>query len=146
VIPPAQVVEEATPEIVYRTPVQQWLSLHQRVAGMSSEEVEAALDQPDSANRLFYFGLLHNQGQTYGAWAQARDSFRQLLVEEGLTKAQRQLATIFQWSNQSRINGYQRENNLGQQLLESEQNKLLLEQKIQALTDVETVMSTRKEL
>ena len=148
VVNPTQVVEEATPEILSHDPVQRWLELHQHVAGMSREELDvklATLDKPNNANQLFYFALLHNQGDTYGAWAQARDSFRQLLEEKSLTESQRQLASIFQMSNQSRINGYQREDKLQLHLLESEQNKLLLEQKIQAITDVETVMSTREE-
>jgi hypothetical protein len=147
-VQPTQVVEEATPEIVSHAPVQRWLGLHQRVAGMSDEELSvklATLDKPNNANQLFYFALLHNQGHTYGGWTQARDSFRQLLEEKSLTEAQRQLASIFQMFNQSRINGYQREDKLQLDLLESEQNKLLLEQKIQAITDVETVMSTRGE-
>ena len=54
--------------------------------------------------------------------------------------------------NQSRINWYQRQSEtvkqnikLEQQLSEAEQEKQLLEHKIQALTDLEAVISTRKE-
>ena len=54
--------------------------------------------------------------------------------------------------NQNRINWYQRQgelvkqrSQLEEQLDEAEQEKALLEQKIQALTDLEAVISTRKE-
>jgi hypothetical protein len=153
--PPTQVAAKPSPEIVTYSSVQQWLSLQQEVADMSTEEVVAKLirvNKPEGAGQLFYYALLNQQLQTFGAWSQARDTFRQLHQDEELTIEQRQLVGILQEYNQNRINWYQRQRELlirhaelKQQLSEAEQDKLLLEQKIQALTDLEAVISTRKE-
>jgi len=154
--PPAQVVDNTATEcsITYPT-VQQWLNLQQDVAGMTSEEIIAKLvreDKPEGPGQLFYYGLLNQQLQTYDAWAKARDAFQQLHEDEELAAEQRQLAGILQEYNQNRINWYQRQAELlkqhtalKQELGDAEQDKLLLEQKIQALTDLEAVISTRKE-
>ena len=110
------------------------------------------LNKPEGIDQLYYYGLLNQQLQTQGAWVQARDSFRELQQKEGLTSEQRQLAGILLVYNQNRINWYQRQSELlkrhaemQEQLQQAEQDKLLLEQKIQALTDLEAVISTRKE-
>ncbi len=152
---PSQVAAPTTPETTTYSSVQQWLSLQQDVASMNTEEVVAKLvreNKPDSAGQLFYYGLLNQQLQTFDAWAQARDAFRQLHEDEALAVEQRQLAGILQNYNQNRINWYQRQAELlkqhaqlKQQLSDAKQDKLLLEQKIQALTDLEAVISTRKE-
>jgi PBP1b-binding outer membrane lipoprotein LpoB len=153
--PPTQVTAKPSPEPVTYSSVQQWLNLQQEVADMSTEEVVAKLvrvNKPEGAGQLFYYGLLNQQLQTFDAWSQARDTFRQLHQDEELTIEQRQLAGILQDYNQNRINWYQRQaellkqhTELKQQLSDAEQDKLLLEQKIQALTDLEAVISTRKE-
>ena len=122
---------------------------------MNAEETSAelaALDMPGNAGDLFYHGLLNQQLQTNAAWVQARDAFRALHEDADLTVEQRQLAGILEAYNQSRINWYQRlsdllvdNTRLKQQLRDTEQDKLLLEQKIQALTELEADISTRKE-
>ena len=155
VSPPAQVVEKTAPEIITYSSMQRWLNLQQDVAGLTTEEVVAELVQvnkPEGADQLFYYGLLNQQLMTYGAWAQARDTFRVLREDKELAEVQRQLVTILQEYNQTRINWYQRQSELlnrnaelQQQLREAEQDKLVLQQKIQALTDLEAVISTRKE-
>ena len=96
--------------------------------------------------------FVNQQLVTYGAWVQARDAFRLLREDEELSEEQRQLVAILQAYNQTRINWYQRQSELlnrhaelQQQLDEAEQDKLVLEQKIQALTDLEAAISTRKE-
>ena len=96
--------------------------------------------------------MLNQQLQTNGAWAQARDSFRELQQSDGLTTEQRQLTGILLAYNQNRINWYQRQSELlvenaglEKQLQQAEEDKVLLEQKIQALTDLEADISTRKE-
>ena len=152
---PSQVDAPNAPETTTYSTVQQWLNLQQEVASMPTEEVVAKLvreNKPEGAGQLFYYGLLNQQLQTFDAWAQARDAFRQLNEDETLAVEQRQLAGILQSYNQNRINWYQRQAELlkqnaelKQQLSDAEQDKLLLEQKIQALTDLEAVISTRKE-
>jgi outer membrane murein-binding lipoprotein Lpp len=153
--PPQAQVDEPSPEIVTYSSVQQWLNLQQEVASMSTEEVVAKLmreNKPEAVGQLFYYGLLNQQLQTFDAWTQARDTFRQLHENKKVGVEQRQLAGILQEYNQNRINWYQRQRELlirhaelKQQLSEAEQDKLLLEQKIQALTDLEAAISTRKE-
>jgi hypothetical protein len=155
VSPPVPVVEQAAPEVIYYSSVQHWLKLQDEVAAMSvgdTTEELADLDKPDNAGDLFYHGLLNQQLQTNDAWVQARDAFRTLREDDELTVEQQQLAGILEVYNQNRINWYQRQSDLlidnsglQQQLLEAEQDKLLLEQKIQALTQLEADISTRKE-
>lgn len=135
--------------------VEQWLQLQQDVTTLSTDEIVAKLvrvNKPEGLGQLYYYGLLNQQLKTYGAWVQARDTFRDLQLEDALTEAQLQLVTLLEAYNQSRINWYQRQSELvkqntvlEQQLGEAEQEKLQLEQKIQALTDLEAVISTRKE-
>lgn len=153
--PPAPVVEQPNPDSIAFSALQQWLGLQQAVAKMDAEMVVSELvlvGKPDGVEELFYFGLLNQKLQTYSSWVQARDSFRQLQQDESLTVERRQLAAILQEYDQSRINWYQRHvelhdqhARLEQQLHDAEQEKLLLEQKIQALTDLEAAISTRKE-
>ena len=144
-----------TPESISYSSVEQWLSLQQDVSGMTTDEVVAKLvrvNKPEEVGQQFYYGLLNQQLPTQGAWVQARDTFKQLLENEELTPGQRQLVLLLQEFNQNRINWYQRQSDLLQEqaalqqdLQEAEQEKLLLEQKIQALTELEAVISTRKE-
>lgn len=153
--PPAQVVDHSRPENTAWTALQRWLNLQQDVAKMSTEEVVAELVQvgkPEGTEERLYFGLLNQQLQTFGGWTQARDAFRQLQEDETLAVQQRQLAGILLEYNQNRINWYQRQAELlnqnaemRQQLADAEKDKLLLERKIQALTDLEAAISTRKE-
>ena len=153
--PPQQEVAKPAPELVAYTALQQWLTLQQQVTAMRSEEVVAELvklHKPQGADQLFYFALLNQQLQTYASWTQARDALRTLQEEKELTAEQLQLAGILQQYNQNRINWYQRQaelltqhQELREQLDQAEQDKLLLEQKIQALTDLEADISTRKE-
>jgi hypothetical protein len=149
------VIEQATTEVIFYSSVQHWLKLQHEVAAMSIEEISAELadlDNQVNAGDLFYQGLLNQQLQTNTAWVQARDAFRALQGDSELTVEQRQLAGILEAYNQNRINWYQRQSDLlvdntrlQQQLREAEQDKLLLEQKIQALTKLEADISTRRE-
>jgi hypothetical protein len=144
-----------TLKVVETCSLQHWLAMQEEVAAMSSEQANAALAEVNpmaSAADLFYFGLLNQQLQRYAAWTQARDAFRTLRDEDGLTREQRQLAGLLEAYNQRRINWYQRYSELQQQydsleqtLAEAEQERALLQEKIQALTDLETVISDRKE-
>ena len=152
---PVPVVDAPPDEIIAYSALRHWLNLQQEVASMPAEEVVATriqLKKPEGAGQLFYVGLLNQQLQTFDAWVQARDAFRELQQNEELTGEQRQLAVILQQYNQNRINWYHRQSallkrhaELQQQMQETEQEKLLLEQKIQALTDLEEAISTRKE-
>ncbi|MEJ2533832.1 MAG: hypothetical protein P8Y92_18835 [Halioglobus sp.] len=144
-----------TLKVVETCSLQRWLAMQEEVAAMTSEQASAALAGVDplaGSADLFYYGLLKQQLQFYEAWAEARDTFRALQEEAGLTLEQRQMAALLEAYNQRRINWYQRYSELQQQydsmeqaLADAEQEKALLQQKIQALTDLEAVISDRKE-
>ena len=153
--PPSTPVAKTTPESISYSSVEQWLSLHEDVSAMTGDEVVAKLvraNKPEGVGQLFYYGLLNQQLNSRGAWAQARDTFRQLQENESLTPGQRQLVALLEEYNQGRINWTQKQRNLLQEkdeleqaLEQAEQKNILLEQKIQALTDLEAVISDRKE-
>jgi len=137
------------------TQLESWLELQRKVSAMSIEKVEkrlAKLSEPKGNRQLFYAGLLNQQLDVFENWAQARDIFRQLAANGELTKEQRNLAAILGRYNQSRINWYLQHrqaleeiHGLKAKLLVSQEENELLEAKIQAVTDVETSISTRKE-
>lgn len=152
---PAQIDTTVPAEVVAYTSLQFWLEKLQLAAEMPQTAVVeelVKLKKPTEPNELFFYAALNQQLDTFASWANARDSFRLLHTNEQLTFAQRQLAGILQQYNQSRINWYQRQSELlldQQNLLEkltlAEQEKSVLETKIQALTDLEAAISTRKE-
>lgn len=152
--PPAP-IQQPDPLIAEYSSLQHWLGMQKTVAEMPPETVTTELAktaESTNANDLFYYGLLHQQLPSYENWAKARDTFRILLDYDDLTIEQKQLAGTFEDYNQNRINWYQRYGKLAQQysesqlrLLDMEHEKRLLEQKIQALTDLEEAISTRKE-
>ena len=147
--------KDTTLKVVEICSPQRWLAMQEEVAAMTSEEATAALAEVDplaGAADLFYFGLLKQQLQRYAAWTEARDAFRTLQEQDGLTPEQRQMAGVLEAYNQRRINWYQRYSELQQDydsleqaLADAEQEKALLQEQIQALTDLETVISDRKE-
>lgn len=153
--PPSPPAAKTTPESISYSSVEQWLSLQEDVSAMTSDEVVTKLvrvNKPEGVGQLFYYGLLNQQLNSRGAWAQARDTFRQLQEDETLTPGQRQLVGLLEEYNQGRINWTQKQRNLLQEndelqqaLEKAEQENLLLQQKIQALTELEAVISDRKE-
>jgi hypothetical protein len=142
--------------------LRKWLSLHRDVESMSTTQATAALrssrksEKPDD---VFYYALLNQRIDAYGNWTLARDKFRELSTTPGLTDQQRQLVLIFERYNQTRINWYMRRelvehNNrvlkhenqaLHGELATSQSERLLLQQKIQAITDLETAIIIREE-
>ncbi|MFO7549995.1 MAG: hypothetical protein R6W80_01205 [Haliea sp.] len=148
---PIELLPPPTPDEVPVVPdsrLTYWLGLRNSVVKLSAEQVKAVLEsmpRPESADHLYYSGLLHQQSQTYNGWVQARDVFRVLHQDEALSEQLRQLAGILEAYNQNRINAHQRYTQLQQQIDELEQQKQLLDEKIQAITDLEAAMSTRKE-
>lgn len=137
------------------TQLQNWLDLQHKVSTMSNEEIKkqlASLGPPKGQQQLFYFGLLNQQLDAFAAWTRARDTFQQLAADTGSTKEQRDLAAILERYNQSRINWHlqhrqllEKYGTLKAELDASQEENKLLERKIQAITDLETSISTRKE-
>lgn len=122
-------------------PMREWLRMQQEVSLMSPEQVADSLagtEKPTGGEPLFYFGLLNQQLDVFTRWAEARDAFRQLAADESLPWEQRRLAATLERYNQSRINWYEQYKQL------QDENELL-KQKIEAITELETTISTRKE-
>jgi hypothetical protein len=136
-------------------PVLKWLRWQETVSTMNASQLVTVLEgmaQPGNANQWFYYGLLNQQSDTYDSWVIARDIFRKLREDETLTNRQRQLAELLEMYNQSRINSIhgqeelkKRNDELQLQLEQLQEQNLLLEQKIQAITDLESTISTRSE-
>jgi hypothetical protein len=132
-----------------------WLDQLDAVEEMDPPEVTRQLEKVDKsagANQLFYFGALNQRLQDYGAWTVARDTFQTLQEDQSLATPQRQLAGILRRYNQNRINGYSRYSTLlneqaalRESLKRAESERQQLEKKIQALTELETAISTRQE-
>lgn len=146
---PAPTVDEA------QLAFERWMNLHTQVQSMSAEEAAqriAQLDSPEGEGQRFYYGLLHTRLKNYPDWIRARDAFADVAGNASVSEAQRGLADLMRQYNQLRINAYVRqlelESNavaLRKQLVSAEAEKTLLQQKIQALTELETIISTRKE-
>jgi len=160
--PQRQADSTVTQELTDYKRLQKWLSLLQDVDSMSAEQAQSELPKSrvsGSPDEAFYFALLNQRVEAYGNWTLARDKFRELHNAPGLTDQQRQLASILEQYNQSRINWYksrelvQDENRLledenqvlREQLGMAESERSLLQDKIQAITDLETAISTRRE-
>ena len=124
------------------------------MVGMSAEDAVASLvdiDRPQTPDMLFLYALLNQRLGSYGGLTQARDALQTLESDTALLEEQRQLARILRRYNQNRINNYlstrdaaEKAADLEAQLQEAQEQRIALEQKIQALTDLETDISTRK--
>jgi hypothetical protein len=142
--------------------LQTWFSLQQEAEDMSAEQAQselAGIPEPQNNDELFYFALLNQRVEAYGNWTLARDKFRALRTATGLTHQQRQIASILEQYNQSRINWFKSrelvqdknrlledENQvLRNELASAESERQLLEEKIRAITDLERAISTRRE-
>lgn len=135
--------------------LERWVNLQAQVQGMTPEQAKERLSQltaPEGTGQRFYYGLLNSQLKGYPDWIRARDAFARLADEPSLSAPQRALADILRQQNQIRINAYVRQVDLQsravelqKQLVAAEEEKTILQQKIQALTDLETSISTRKE-
>jgi len=135
--------------------VHRWLELQREVGAMSQEDALQRLEQitaPEGPGQQFYYGLLKHQLNSYGAWIQARDVFQALREDDALSAHQKDLVQLLLQFNQSRINWQSKYSALLEQqgevettLEQVELEKSILEQKIQALTELESAISTRKE-
>jgi DNA repair exonuclease SbcCD ATPase subunit len=153
--PPVDTSAEKTTSVISRSPIDDWLDQLNAVENMSPSEVMQQLEAVDKTandDQLFYYGALNQTLQSYGAWTVARDTFQLLQEKQTLPKEQRQLANLLRQYNQSRINGHSRYNTLldeqtelRERLSRAENEKRQLEEKIEALTELETAISTRQE-
>lgn len=110
------------------------------------------LGRPATAEQRFYYGLLNQQLDTPANWRQARNAFRKTRQDEALAAELRSLAAVLE-----RYNRYRLEQNKARKSLLKDQQQLQstletkasenteLQEKIQAITELETDMSTRIE-
>lgn len=146
--PPAEVVDRSDTEFIAYTQMQDWLNLQEEVSNMTEEQLAGELERagsPGDSRELYYFGLLNQHQKNYDGWTIARDSFRQLGQDSTLSDSQRQLAGILERYNQKMINWYQQHGNLLKEHAELQEQLRIAEQKIQAITELETSISTRRE-
>ena len=153
--PPETSHENVTATVSPYPSVEEWLQLQHEATTLDRAQVAerlALMNKDMDLAEQYRYGILNQQLQTYGAWTVARDTFQKLQENADLPEAQRQLAGIFRQYNQNRINAYARQqelvtqqNELQQKLDHAGEEKRLLEHKIQALTELETAISTRKE-
>ena len=152
---PAPAPQTPVIEVSTTTTIRQWLNRQEQVAGLSAGQIEQELHnrpRPEDGPELFEFGLLNHYSQHYQSWIQARDAFRKLSADASLSRGQRQMAALLETYNQQRINAYlsyqqlQQENvELQRQIAVAALKKAQLQQQIQALTELEANISTRKD-
>jgi hypothetical protein len=133
----------------------EWLAMERRTSAMDTSEVVAELvrlGRPASASEQFYFGTLNQQLGTPANWRQARDAFRALRKNTELTNEQRNISAMLERYNIYRLDDNKDRNDMLRDQAELERNLEMLkqenaqlEQKIQAITDLEADMSTRIE-
>ncbi len=132
-----------------------WLDMGQQISAMDTEQVVeqlVLLGKPEGPDAQYRFGLLNQKLKTYASWVQARDAFRVVVEDPTVTREQRQLAAVLLQYNQSRINWYLEYRKVQEELAGTQsdlaatrEENALLQQKIQAITELETSISTRKE-
>ena len=155
---PVEVVEVNTlsePTRLEPQPVKDWLRWQETVSTMESSQLTTSLEamaKPGNVNQMYYYALLNQQSDSYESWVIARDIFRQLHEKHALTPEQRRLASLLERYNQNRINGFHSHDDMQQQYdkIQREMTDLkaqnqALREKIQAITDLESTMSTRSE-
>jgi len=134
--------------------IENWLTLQSDVDRLSREQaIQALLEigRPQDLDQIFHYGLLNQRLGTFGGWTQARDTLQGLAMEPDLTQAQLQLINLLREFNQALINCHVRHQELGKEnerlrtaVAEARETSVDLEQKIQALTELEADMSTRR--
>lgn len=151
---PAAPVADCDCEKPYQT-IKHWLAMERSTSAMESGTVVAELvklGRPATAEQRFYFGLLNQQLNTPANWRHARNAFRQTRQDTALAAELRSFAAVLERYNRSRLdqhNARQNQARQQQQLRERLETKAsentLLQEKIQAITELETDMSTRIE-
>ncbi len=94
----------------------------------------------------FRYAALNQQLNDRTGWIRARDTLRDLAQERTLPDNLQQLAILLQQHNQAMINAEARRHQMAHELDAAQVAQQALEQKIQALTNLEQQLSNRKEL
>lgn len=109
------------------------------------QRLDKISDKEKTSLQWFRYGLLNQQLAERAGWIRARDAFRHVLASQNLGQDVKGLVKLLLRHNQSMINWEARYSKATLQLQESENMQRVLEEKIQAITNLEQNMSSRKE-
>ena len=126
-----------------------WLRIADLYMELTPTQAQQRLDKVGDEERTslqwFRYALLNQQLNERAGWVRSRDAYRQLLITENFGDELRGLTKLLLRYNQNMINWDARYNKVQIQLKESEAMQQVLEEKIQAITNLEQNMSSRKE-
>lgn len=126
-----------------------WLRIADLYMELTPSQAQQRLDkigdEEKTSLQWFRYGLLNQQLGERADWIRARDAFRHVLASQNLGKDLEGLVKLLLRYNQGMINWESRYNKVSLQLQESEGMQRVLEEKIQAITNLEQNISSRKE-
>lgn len=126
-----------------------WLRIADLYMELTPHQAQQRLDQVGDEEKTslqwFRYGLLNQQLSNRAGWIRARDAFRHVLASQDLGQDVKGLVKLLLRHNQSMINWEARYSKVSLQLQESEGMQRVLEEKIQAITNLEQNISSRKE-
>ena len=126
-----------------------WLRIADLYMELTPTLAQQRLDKIGSEEKTslqwFRYALLNQQLNERAGWIRSRDAYRHLLATESLGQELRGLTKLLLRYNQSMINWDARYSKVQIQLKESEAMQQVLEEKIQAITNLEQSISSRKE-
>lgn len=126
-----------------------WLRIADLYMELTPSQAQQRLDkigdEEKTSLQWFRYALLNQQLNERAGWIRSRDAYRQLIVTENFGDELRGLTKLLLRYNQNMINWDARYNKVQIQLKESEALQQVLEEKIQAITNLEQSISSRKE-
>lgn len=117
----------------------------QLTPAQAQQRLDKVGDEEKTSLQWFRYGLLNQQLAERAGWIRARDAFRHVLASQDLGQDVKGLVKLLLRHNQSMINWEARYSKVSLQLQESEGMQRVLEEKIQAITNLEQNISSRKE-
>lgn len=126
-----------------------WLRIADLYMELTPTQAQQRLDELGDEEKTtlqwYRYALLNQQLNERAGWVRARDAFRYVLATESLSKDLYGLTKLLLKYNQNMINWDARYSKVTIELKESEAMQQVLEEKIQAITNLEQSMSSRKE-
>lgn len=126
-----------------------WLRIADLYMELTPTQAQQRLDELGNEEKTtlqwYRYALLNQQLNDRAGWVRARDAFRYVLATESLSQDLYGLTKLLLKYNQNMINWDARYSKVTIELKESEAMQQVLEEKIQAITNLEQSMSSRKE-
>lgn len=126
-----------------------WLRIADFYMELTPVQAQQRLDEITNEEKTtlqwYRYALLNQQLNTSAGWIRARDAFRNVLASETLSDELHGLTKLLLRYNQNMINWDARYSKVTIELKESEAMQQVLEEKIQAITNLEKNISSRKE-